>query len=997
MSHSKFLEQIADYYTAPGRFQQLADTTFILPNKRSAMFLKRYIQQRVTQPSALMPRFTTFARFASQTVRVAEAKRFEKLFMLYRAYQQALHEKDPGREEQVKDFDKFIFWGDMILDDFDEIDKALADPVKLYKNLRELKEISSDYLTDEQKDIIRRIWGETPFTQAVDSFWRHFNHGDESHLQHQFISLWQILARIYEIFRDKLRKARLSTPGMLMRDAMAKIKATPVEDLALRRYVFVDLAELTNAELAIMDRLQQAGTADFFWDMDSPLFENSNGQTNTDNRAFRMIARLKKKFPMPRDFSPEAVDTIGKIDIIGLPSAVGQAKSAGNVVRKWKAKGLLEGDQAIESAIVVPDPNLLTPLMLSLPNGIEKLNITMGLPYSSTSFATLFRAIISMQRRARKRKGNVHTYFFQDVLEILIHPHLQTLAPEKANAIRQYIFEQKLYNVDATKLMQNFPEISFIFKPIEDQDSLDETYAYVTGLISGIREALQKHMPTERVAASLEMKIMKYFDEEIAELKALIEKYDIRMVESTFLMLFEHILQSKILNVEGTPLEGLQVMGPLETRGLDFDNIIFLSMNERTFPRRDYVKTMIPNNLRRGYGLPPIEQSENFYSYYFFRAIARAKRITLLYDTRSPGKGAGEMSRYLAQLLYLKGSNDMSHSQLGLTSSMPTSREITVEKTEAVKKQLAKFTTEGSKTNVSASALKTYMKCPLSFYLQYVNDMKQDDEPVDYLDAAKMGTILHDASQRLYEMQGNQLITPQLLEHMAAHAPIDRILVEEVAMHMGLDPAKAREEDLSYEGKLIKAQLAIQLRSMLLAEKESYCANGGFKFDEAEKDVTKPWQITDKLKINFKMRIDRIDELSDDTIRIIDYKTGTDELKASKIQQLFNGDHSTNAIFQLLLYAEAYNDLEKSGKKIELSINKIRDIVLTGKITPITLSGQPLQPYPANSAEFRPLLNDLVEEIFLSDKPFTQCEDVRKCKFCPFLSLCGRTLPDTDF
>lgn len=992
MPQKKFLEQIADYYTAPGRIDTLAEHTFIFPNKRSAMFLKRYIQQRITAPSALMPRFTTFTRFASQTVRVAEAQHFEKLFMVYRAYQQALKEKNPSRDEQPKDFDKFIFWGDMILTDFDEIDKALADPVKLYTNLRELREISSDYLTDEQKDIIRRIWGETPFTKEVESFWLHTNSGDEKQLHHKFISLWQILARIYEIFRDKLRKAHLSTPGMQMREALAKIKNTSVAELQRRKYVFVGLADLSNAELAIMDRMQSAGCADFFWDLDSPLFELSDGSTDLANRAIRMIARLKQKFPMPADFSLLKVDTVGKIDIFGVPSSVAQAKVAGDVVRNWQTHRLLDGDKAIQTAIVVPDPNLLMPLMLSLPDDINAINITMGLPYSSTTFATLFRGIISMQRRSRKRRGNVQTYFYQDVLEVLVHPHLQLLAPERANDIRQFIFDQKLFNIDAKQLMANFPEIGFIFKPIGDQDSLDETYDYVTTLLNGIREALMSHMPKERLAGSFELQILKFFDQQIAQLKQLIEKYNIQMVETTFLMLFERILQAKTINVEGTPLKGLQIMGPLETRDLDFPNIIFLSMNERTFPRRDYVKTMIPNNLRRGYGLPPIEQSQSFYAYYFFRAIARADNATLLYDSRSPRKGAGEMSRYLAQLIFLKSQYGIRHSQIDLSGQQPSSRVITVQKTDAVKAQLQRFTVPGG-PNVSASALKSYLKCPLSFYLQYVNDMGSEEEVVDYLDAAKVGDILHETSRRLYEPYKNKQITSDTIDHIVNYGPIDDIVLEEVAAAMGLDKNTTHETDLSYEGMLIKKQVASQIRSMLLAEKFSYCDKGGFTYVDGEKDVVKQWQVTPNVKINFRMKIDRIDRLDDDTLRFIDYKTGTDEMTVDKIEGLFKGNHKKDAIFQLLLYAEAYNDLEESGLEIVLAVHKIREIISEGYIQKLGFNKKPMPPYPALSPEFRPMLNKKLEDIFYNDTPFTQCEDVKKCTFCPFLTLCGRTLP----
>lgn len=268
----KFLEQIADYYTNPVRLPMLQDITFVFPNKRSAMFLKLYIQQRLRSGYSLMPRFTTFARLASDTVRMPEASHNELLFMLYRTYISVIKATDPDRKEQIREFDRFIFWGDMILSDFDEIDRSLADPAKLYSNLRAIHEITADYLTDEQKDLIRRIWGETNLTEHVDTFWLHTAPpGSESELTRKFISLWQILADIYKEFRTKLRKAGLSTPGMIMRDALAMFKDMSPEEIRRRRYVFVGLSDLTNAEIAIMDRIARVGAADFFWDLASPV------------------------------------------------------------------------------------------------------------------------------------------------------------------------------------------------------------------------------------------------------------------------------------------------------------------------------------------------------------------------------------------------------------------------------------------------------------------------------------------------------------------------------------------------------------------------------------------------------------------------------------------------------------------------------------------------------------------------------------------------------
>lgn len=991
----KFLEQIAAYYTSP-RIKDLADYTFIFPNKRSAMFLKKYIRERVQGKAIFMPRFTTFGRFAAKITRVAEASGFERLFMLYDAYR---HTVDAiGNKDFIpKEFDKFIFWGDMILDDFDEIDRALADPAKLYSNLQALHDIAADYLSDEQKDIISRIWGNTRFTDHIASFWLHATHnGHEKEINRRFMSLWQMLPEIYRRFTAKLAKERLSSPGRQMREAAALIKNTSVEMLNRRRYVFVGLSDVSNAEIAIMDRMRRAGAADFFWDIASPFFYTPDGKINHDNPAMHIIGRLAKEFPMPHDFTLEKIGFPEHIDIIGVPSTVAQAKAAGDAIARLADDGNLSDDRLFNTAIVLPDPSRLTSLMLALPETLAAVNVTMGLPYSSTNFAALFRSIISMQRRSRKRRGGI-SYFFQDVLEVLLHPHLSILAGGKAEAMRQKIFNLRLFNLDAADLLDEFPELDYIFRPIDNQESLDESCHYVIHLVDGVRKALRDHAGDTIFNISFELDILNYFDSRIAELRRLIEKYGVTMRESTFLMLFERVLQAKTINVEGNPLKGLQIMGVLETRALDFDNITFLSMNERTFPRRDYVRTMIPNSLRRGYGLPPIEQSESFYAYYFFRAISRAKRVSLFYDSRTSVKNAGEMSRYLVQLLYLHANPAIVHRRMQLNGQTPVPRAIQVKKVGKVLEQLDSYRRPGGMF-ISASALKSYLACPLSFYLQYVNDLREDDEPVDYLDPAKIGDIFHHTAQRLFAEYKGCEISSDTYDKMASDGNLETILIDEIARLIGIKTEHPVIDDLNCEGQLIKGQIEYQIRAMLAAEQEKFCSgNRSFTYVDGEKKFDKPqWQVCDGLAINFKMQIDRIDRLPDGSLRFVDYKTGGDDYKiGSSIDNLFKYDPKKMAVLQLMVYSEAYADMVDHSARIRPTLHRVKEIVQTGRISDLCFSDtKPLPDFPGFSPEFRPRLNRLIAEIFDPDVPFSQCVDSDHCRWCRFIHLCGRTIPD---
>lgn len=1006
MPHKKFLEQIAAYYTDAARIDSLAEITFIFPNKRSAMFLDKYIRRHMTAKYILKPKFTTFARFAAHTAAMSQPSKHELLFMLYDAYVKAVTERNPdSADEQIKDFDKFIFWGDMILSDFDEIDKALADPRILYTNLKNLHELTADYLTDEQKEIVERIWGATPLTfNYIDTFWLHTKGKDgeeQSELTEKFLSLWQILARIYELLRKNLADSHRGTPGMQMREALRRIKDTPASRLKRRRYVFVGLSDVSNAELAIMTRLKEAGCADFFWDIESPLFQKPDGSIIRENKAFSMVSQLRSKFPMPSDFTLQPITEFPHIDIIGMPSAVAQAKLTGAMLAQMTDSEQTTSANAVNTAVVLPDPAQLMPLVLSLPENIPGVNVTMGMPYTSTNFATLFSSIIALQRKARKLAGR-YIYFYQDVLDVLLHPHMMQLDPEHVQTVRRRIIENKQFNIDAEELITEFPHLSYIFTPVKNLDNLNETYDYVSSLLSNMTEAFKTNVDQGLFNKSFEYEFLKYFSKQTAELRDLMEKYHITMRESTFLTLFDRTLQAMNHNLEGTPLEGIQIMGVLETRGLDFDNVFYLSMNERTLPRRDYTKTMIPNNLRRGYGLAPIEQSENFYSYHFFRSLARARRVTLMYDTRTQKNGGSEISRYLNQLRNLYPGATVTHRLLPIEGTQPEAYAIRVEKTPEVMKQLDNFRAGGHKS-LSASSLKSYLDCSLKFYFKSVLGLNEEDTPVDYLDSAQLGTLFHGVVDHLYKPYCKKLIGDSEWDEMMNGQRFDEYLIPEIAKKTGhRSPETATADDLSLEGAMTLAQIRAQVNTMLLVERDN-CSNpkNSFTYIDGEVIHKSTWQINPDLAVNFKMIIDRIDRMDGETLRFIDYKTGADDSGVDSVEGLFKpGSFKKRAIFQLMLYAEAYQQTVDPNADIVPSLYIIKDIMKEGKIKDVSISQKKFvyeAPTKRDNADeksvvnqFRNELHSMLGRIFDDTTPFEQTSKVENCTYCPFIQLCNR-------
>jgi len=991
-----FLRQVAAYYFDRAK-GDLADLVFVTPNRRSALFLKRYFQELVSADAAFMPRFVALpawvARLAPRTV----PDRWEALFLLYGAYRRVLARH--GREDSAADFDRFIFWGDIIISDFDDIDRSLCDAAAIYTNLRRLRAIRADYLTDEQKEIIRLLWGDTPMTGDIDRFWYHTSAGGDDGgdgMAARFISLWQILGDLYAEYRAALDERGYATVGMQSRLAAKAVAARPLDEIAAagRRYVFVGLSEIYPVEKKIFDRLVLAGVADFIWD--TGACEAYDG--GPAPRGIGTVARLARHYPAPDGFEPPAAPQKRRIDIVGVPSSIAQAKQAAATVARLIAEGAAEPDNAINTAVILPDPGMLTPLMLALPENLRSLNITMSVPYSQTTFATLLRAVVSMQSRLRKRRGE-WTFFYADVLDILAHPHIRLIAPEQAERVRTLIRRQSLYNIGSAEIAREAPALAFIFEPVADPGSTEAVYGYLRKLLQGLDAALRMRVTADAAARSPELMTLESLTRRLENMRDMMRRYGVEPGQTTIFGIFERLLASDVLTLTGTPLMGLQIMGTLETRALDFDNVIFLSLNERVFPRRDTVKTMIPNALRLGYGLPPVDREESAMNYHFYRAISRAQYTQLLYDSRPAARGGGEISRYISQIMYgplghAKGVT-VTHGTVDLSGVRPGRRVVSVAKNARVAAELARFRQPGSGCNISASALKEYMRCPLGFYLKYVKGYRADDEPTDFLGAADMGNIFHKTMELLYLPYAGRTVTAADIGSMLGG---DRIRRQMLMAYYDVRPARrgVPYERLDAEAMLVLSQTEVQIRSMLEAEMEMYAPFVFVAAEKGEAETIAQWAVTPELTVNFRMNIDRIDRSADgSSLRFIDYKTGSDSLSAGdKIDNLFDGSHSRQAIFQLMLYREAYRDIRGFDGDIDLRLHVMRDIVRTGTIADLRYCRRPLASYPDLPALFRERLDRMLTEIFDDHTPFGQAEDIEACRFCQFRGLCNRQTTD---
>lgn len=978
-----FLKQVAQIY-ADYEQQSLPHYCFVFPNKRSATFF-RYFLEGMLQKPVVLPDIKTITDLVSDFSPLVEASRYDQLFTLFNQYRRF--------NRTDIEFDRFLFWADMIVNDFNDVDRYLVDPEKLFVNLRRVKEISSNYLTDEQLSVIRRYWGEEHPSAHSERFWNHLGDKD-SHtpLRHKFVRLWEIMLPLYRAFTESLAEKGMATQGMLYRLAAENVSPDSQFTLMHWRYIFVGFNILSTSELYLFKRLKLRDMADFYWDCNPGVFSGPAERAATFIRRYER--EFKSRYPLPE----EPITTLPHIDIVGVPSNTAQAKYAGITLQQWIDRGIISNTaNPIDTAVVLPDEQLFIPALHSIPPAIGNINVTMGFPMRLTPTAALMRSIISLQLRMRHRESADDAAFFHaDVTSLLEKPLLHALNPKGADALSRLALKERWFHIPYQAIITHIPQLAPIFTPIT---SLSDTAA-IAAYIDRVCDFLTNSLPQ---ADKMQHRFIESYRRESAALFNAASRDGIPMTATAFFRLIERVINSSSVNFTGEPLSGLQIMGVLETRSLDFRNIIMLSMNERIFPRKHYSRSFIPESLRKAYGMATIEFQETMFAYYFNRLIGRATNVTLLYDARnSGGIRNNEKSRYLTQMLYLRSNHpdaaNITHS-LGL---FPTRRfepqPIAIKKDKRIMAILNQYR-EGGPKSLSASLLNAYVNCPLCFYLRFIEGYNPPNELVDYMDSSTYGTILHNVVQQFYEVIAHgfpavinaSMIQPHLNQ---ASTLIDRLVVKNINLHYHHLSDRLVESTPLVGESLIIGKVIEQSVRYILAHDITLTP---FTYRDNEMLNQTAIPVNDDLTVNFKHYVDRVDEV-DGVLRFIDYKTGVDEITTSSIAELFDKNKTEHAkvILQLMLYCHIYRHDTGFTGPIRPEVYKTQTISVNG-VQPITVNKQPLLDYRTIYPEFVKELNALIEEIFNPDIPFTpapeKCRE-NACRFCNFKALCG--VKDTE-
>lgn len=961
-----FLQLVAqDLYKKTGN--DLSRTVVVFPNKRASLFFNEQLAAQSNRP-LWSPTYVSISDLFRQLSLWKAGDPIRLVCELYRVF------REETKSEET--LDDFYFWGELLISDFDDVDKNLVDADRLFGNLQDLKNIMDipDYLSQEQEE-------------AIQEFFRNFSIEKRTELKEKFISLWDKLGDIYRHYRKRLAELGIAYEGMMYRQVMEELNT---QRLDYDRYVFVGFNVLNRVEQAFFLRLQEAGKAWFYWDYDV-FYTRRPSEANPPykHEAGEFILRNLKLFP--NQLPESCLDVMSRPKQIRFLSAPTENAQARFLPQWMKGLELPEGAQQKENAVVLCNEAMLVPVLHTLPEEVKDVNITMGFPLAQTPVYSYINALTELQTDGYRADSG--RYVYEAVMAVLKHPYVRQLSAEAEKLERRLTKDNRFYPLPSELKADAFLEQ--VFTPQNGQKAL---CTWLTERIKDV-SVLYRNEPEEEgkdIFGQLYRESLFKSYTLVNRLLNLLETGELEGVRTgTLKRLMNRLLTAANIPFHGEPAIGMQVMGVLETRNLDFKNLIVLSLNEGQLPKAGGESSFIPYNLRKAFGMTTIEHKNAVYAYYFYRLMQRAENVTLMYNTSTDGLNRGEMSRFMLQFL-VEWPHEIRREYLEAGQSPQAERTIRVEKTEEmVERMCQRYNVEKHpKAFFSPSALNTYLDCRLRFYYRYVAGLKLPEEVTAEIDSALFGTIFHHSAELVYT---------ELTEHgkEIRKEDLERLLKNEVKLQGYVDRAfkeeffhVSEEEQPEYNGtQLIHARVIASYLRQLLRNDLNYAP---FSMEGMEQEVKEVMEIdtpAGKLKIQIGGTIDRMDS-KDDTLRIVDYKTGGAPKTPENIAQLFTpAEGRPNYIFQTFLYAAIL--CRKQAKKVAPALLYIHRAA-QDTYSPVIEMGAARQPkQPVNNFsfyedEFRERLQQLLEEIFSLHTPFDQTEQTRQCEYCDFRRLCRR-------
>ena len=924
------------------------------------VFFRKHLSESVraddvTVRPIVAPEMLTINDLFHKVGGVCSVDRVRLLIELYDCYKEC--------NPKAETLDEFIFWGDVIIADFNDVDKYLVDPKQLFANISDLKNVQDTYayLTDTQR-------------KAIEAFVSHFSDlsgkltvnpdSDDPDVKGKFLMIWNILHDMYERFNKRLREKDMAYEGMVYRQLAQRLKNESVEEVFGDiwrddvKFVFVGLNALNECEKTLLRKLRDAGKAEFCWDYSGEMISDPK------NRSSFFMSENVLEFPQAAVWDREGLK-IPEINVVSVPSSTGQAKRLPDVlgsIGNRTVAGLTD------CAIVLPDEALLSSVLNSIPDEVEDINVTMGLPMTGSILYSMMSDIAAIQLHTVSRKNKWYFYHKQ-VWDLFANDLFRKAADEKTLETISKVKSEAAYYISQESL-SGTPLLDAVFRPvITDQklasaSQIKDFAEYQKQVLTAVASSV-----TEDVGLDLELEYAKEYYKCVNVLKEI----DLEVQPVTYARLLGQLLSAVSVPFRGEPLKGLQIMGPLETRALDFRNVVILSANEGVFPRRNVSSSFIPPELRKGFGLPTYEYQDAVWAYYFYRMISRAEKVWMFTDTRTEGLKSGEESRYIKQLEY--------HFNIPLNryvvrfDKMKTAQVEDIIKTPEDVRKI-------KETVLSATTLQNYLACPAKFYYGTVKDLKAEEEVAESLDYGMFGTVYHETMRSLYA--SDRMTGEDIQSWLGCEDEIKTRIKDLIIRELNLMEVSGR--NLVVTDVILKYVMKTLQRDLELLEKE-----GVDSFEVLGREVKVSGEFMGQ---KFKGFIDRLDSFHPGQVRVVDYKTG----KVLDDDEKINDDNA-EAIAQDI-FAEDIKERPKIALQFFIYDLLVQDHPLArGRqifncvYSTARLFKEPPLNVPRNEIFFKEVserLGNTLGEMYSLDVPFRRTKDEKVCEYCDFKMICGR-------
>ncbi len=945
-----FLEKCVDsIYKDHG--EHLGDICLVLPNRRAGLFIKKYFSKKISKP-VFLPAIFSIEDFIT---RLSGLNILDQLNLLFEFFE--VHKEVTGNKDA--DFEAFADWAPSALRDFDEVDEYLVDAPTLFSFLTDARAIE--------------LWD--PGNAQLTDFERNY------------LQFYRSLLEYYKKLNERLFQKKQAYQGAAYRYVAENIKKL-ASGLEFEHVYFAGFNALTAAEEQVFNHLSANNLAHVFWDADRYyLGKQQHGPMQEAGKFMR--EHLNKKQIGWKGFVGDNFKSPKEIEIIGVPQNIGQAKICGELIRKMPDPLKLDS-----SAVVLADESMLIPILNSIPEEIKELNITMGFPLEHVPLFLLFEKLFLMNRNAtgikQLRDSQKTRFYLKDVLRILQQPVLQPSSKslfglnslEYARTIEEIIHSNKVL-IEKEEVINYFPAekdefIKLLFSDWKDEP--DTAIASLFLIIDHLRQSVGRQGKKEELL----LEYLYSFALIFRRLRSLQESHNSLSTTESLWKVLKQLIRSASIPFYGEPLQGLQLMGMLETRTLDFENIILMSCNEGILPSGRSHDSFIPFDIKIKFGLPTYRDRDAIFAYHFYRLLQRAKNVYLLYNTEAGQLGGGDKSRFLSQiekeLTQYNPSIRIDQKIYSLDiSGMSLNAEIQIEKTPEVMERIR----AKAKSGFSASSLNKFRKCPLQFYFSDLAGLKEEEETGESIDAASLGTIIHQGLQKLYqEYRGNDLGTDTLQKIRGnIRSKLNRSFGEQF-------PGGEAE----YGRNLLIMKAAEKLVQNIVQ----------FDMTEAQKGSMRILDLEQKMQtsVNFRLSslpdsillkgfVDRIDEM-DGMTRLLDYKTGAVDARELAVRSDSDATAAgfSDIAFQLLFYAFIHslqdNNSSSTFQSAVLYLKKSKDALLALTIDKSRhLNREKL-------GFFKDQLAEILLKLFDSKEKIKQTKDVKICQYCTFKHICNR-------